>query len=121
MGFCKNLDDLRYTFLVFLVYLSYISYLYLCYMRFFLRFIFTVIAIYFLIQFQYLTGVTLSEGIPSLLVFVFILGLVNLVVGGILRLITLPMRFLTLGIIGFNISMLVVKLTDDFVTGVSLI
>jgi putative membrane protein len=89
-------------------------------MRFFLRFFVTSGIIYLLIQFQYLSGVSLNAGISSLLVFIFILGLVNLVVGWILRLITLPIRFLSLGLIGFIISVIVVKITDEFVVGVTL-
>ncbi|MBC7503760.1 phage holin family protein [Candidatus Gracilibacteria bacterium] len=90
-------------------------------MRFFFRFALTALAIYLLIQYGYLQGVTFAAGTTSLLVFTFILGLVNLIVGGALRLITFPIRWLTLGILGFAISLFVVYLTDEFVTGVTLI
>ena len=63
----------------------------------------------------------LVDSTTSLLVFTFILGLVNLIVGGILRLITLPIRILSLGIIGFCISIIVVWFTDRFVDGVILV
>ncbi len=89
-------------------------------MRFLLRFLFTAIAIYFLMYYNYLPGITLVDGTNSLLVFTFILGLVNLVVGGILRLITLPLRILSLGLIGFLISIIVVLVADEFFTGVQI-
>ena len=87
-------------------------------MRFLLRFLFTAIAIYLLMYYNYLPGISLTDGTNSLLIFTFILGLVNLVIGGILRLITLPLRILSLGLIGFIISIIVVILTDEFVTGI---
>lgn len=87
-------------------------------MRFLLRFLFTAIAIYLLMYYNYLPGISLTDGTNSLLIFTFILGLVNLVIGGILRLITLPLRILSLGLIGFIISIVVVILTDEFVTGI---
>lgn len=89
-------------------------------MRFLLRFLFTAIAIYFLMYYNYLPGITLVDGTNSLLVFTFILGLVNLVVGGILRLITLPLRILSLGLIGFLISIIVVLVADEFFAGVQI-
>ena len=49
-------------------------------MRFFFRFALTALAIYLLIQYGYLQGVTFAAGTTSLLVFTFILGLVNLIV-----------------------------------------
>jgi uncharacterized membrane protein YvlD (DUF360 family) len=42
-------------------------------------------------------------------------------IGSLLRLITLPIRWLSLGLIGSGISLLVVRLTDEFVPGVVLI
>ena len=89
-------------------------------MRFLLRFLFTAIAIYFLMYYNYLPGITLVDGTNSLLVFTFILGLVNLVVGGILRLITLPLRILSLGLIGFLISIIVVLVADEFFAGIQI-
>lgn len=49
-------------------------------MRFVLRFVLTAAAIYALIHYGYLTGVTFVSGTTSLLIFTAILGLVNLVV-----------------------------------------
>jgi putative membrane protein len=89
-------------------------------MRFILRFLLTAAIIYALIHYGYLSGVTFTSGTTSLLIFTGILGLVNLVVWGVLRFITLPIRWLTLGVLGFAISLFVVYLTDEFVTGVTL-
>lgn len=48
-------------------------------MRFILRFIGTALAIYILIHYGYLSGVTLASGNLSLLIFAGVLSLVNLV------------------------------------------
>lgn len=48
-------------------------------MRFVLRFIGTALAIYVLIHYGYLSGITLVSGNISLLIFVGVLSLVNLV------------------------------------------
>lgn len=95
-------------------------YYYFLYMRFFLRFIATALAIYFLMYFKYLPGITLTDGTNSLLIFTFILGLINLIIWGILRLITLPLRILSLWLVGFLISIIVVLITDEFVAGIEL-
>jgi putative membrane protein len=90
-------------------------------MHFIIRFILTALAIYLLIDYQYLQWVTLSNGASSLLVFTAILGLVNMTIGSLLRIITFPIRWLSLGIIGSGISLLVVRLADEAVPGVTIV
>ena len=93
-------------------------------MRFVLRFIVTAIAIYALIHYGYLSGVTFASGNSSLLIFAGVLSLVNLIIGGALRLITLPIRWLSMGIIGFAISLFVVWITVTYgysVTGTQIV
>ncbi len=89
-------------------------------MRFFLRFLITAVAVYVLIEYGYLSGIVLERWNASLLIFIFILWLVNLVLGWILRLITFPIRILSLWLVGSLISIFIVKFTDKFVTGVDI-
>lgn len=89
-------------------------------MRFFLRFLITAVAVYVLIEYRYLSGIVLERWNASLLIFIFILWLVNLVLGWILRLITFPIRILSLWLVGSLISIFIVKFTDKFVTGVDI-
>jgi uncharacterized membrane protein YvlD (DUF360 family) len=83
-------------------------------MRFVLRFIVTAISIYALIHYGYLSGITFASGNTSLLIFTGVLSLVNLIIGGALRLITLPIRWLTMGVVGFAISLFVVWITVNY-------
>lgn len=48
-----------------------------------------------------------------------VFSLVNLIIGGIARTLTAPLNFLTLGLISFLISGLIVLLTDKLVDGFS--
>ena len=50
----------------------------------------------------------------SALIFAVILSLVNLVIGSILRIITFPFNILTLGLVSFLISLLMIYITDSF-------
>lgn len=59
-------------------------------------------------------GITLSGQEPyvSALIFAVILALFNMILGGILRLITFPINFLTLGLVSFLITLLMIYLAD---------
>lgn len=79
--FCKNLDDfILYFFALSVILPIYFLVFYLFYMRFILRFILTAAAIYGLIHYGYLSGITFASGNTSLLVFTGVLSLVNLIV-----------------------------------------
>lgn len=60
-------------------------------------------------------GITLSgeNTYISALMFAVVLALVNLILGGLLRLITFPLNFLTFGLISFLITLLMIYLTDS--------
>jgi putative membrane protein len=92
-------------------------------MRFLLRFVVTALTIYALISYGYLSGIIFASGNTSLLIFTGVLSLVNLLIGGVLRLITLPIRWLTMGVVGFAISLFVVWITVNYwqsVTGTTM-
>lgn len=59
-------------------------------------------------------GITLSGNDPyvSALIFAVILALFNTILGGILRLLTFPLNFLTLGLFSFLITLLMIYLAD---------
>ena len=57
------------------------------------------------------------DGFTTSLIVAIVLALVNLVVGTLARAVTAPLNFLTLGLISFLISGLMVILTDKLVDG----
>lgn len=67
-------------------------------------------------------GITLlgEEPYVSALIFSVVLALFNLVLGGILRLITLPFNILTLGFFSFLITILMVYVADTVVDSVTI-
>jgi putative membrane protein len=85
-----------------------------------LQFFATAGALSFFIQSWYISWITLENGYTSLLIFVIILALVNLVLGTVLRIITFPIRLITFGAFSFVISCIVVKVADEFVPGVTI-
>lgn len=54
----------------------------------------------------------------SALIFAVILALINLILGTILRIITLPFNFLTLGLFSFLITLLMIYVTDSMLQGI---
>lgn len=50
----------------------------------------------------------------SALVFAVILSLVNLILGTIFRILTLPLNILTFGLVGFLLSLLMIYFADSF-------
>jgi putative membrane protein len=89
-------------------------------MRLIFQFFATSGILFFLIEWGYLSGIILEKGYSSLLVFVIILALVNLVLWTILRIITFPIRLITFGAFSFVISCIVVKVADEFVPGITI-
>jgi putative membrane protein len=63
-----------------------------------------------------LDGVTVDSA-GALLRAALLFGVLNTVLKPLLRLLTLPLAFLTLGLIWFGVSMLMLKLTDLLVGG----
>jgi putative membrane protein len=63
----------------------------------------------------FLPGVTVDNFLDAIIAGVLI-GLANATIGGILRLLTFPVNFMTLGLMSFIISVLMVLLVDHFMT-----
>jgi putative membrane protein len=63
-----------------------------------------------------LSGVTVDHA-SELIWAAFLFGILNTVLKPILRALTLPIAFITLGLIWFGVSMLMLWLTDLFVKG----
>jgi len=57
------------------------------------------------------------DGYSSALIAGILLGLVNATIGFILRILTFPLNFLTLGLVSFIISVLMVLLVDRLMDG----
>ncbi|MBP9780062.1 phage holin family protein [Candidatus Gracilibacteria bacterium] len=85
-------------------------------MKYLLQFLATAFVI--MIISQNIPGITLENGYTSALIFAVILAIVNLFLGTILRIITLPIRFITLGAFSFVILLLIVRVADELVPGV---
>ena len=59
------------------------------------------------------------DGYSSALIAALLIALANATIGFILRLLTFPINFLTLGLVSFIISVLMVMLVDRLMTGFS--
>lgn len=84
-------------------------------MKFLIQFLVTAAVIYCIAMYNVVPGITLQDGYTSALIFAVILALVNLFLGTILRIITFPLRLITLGLFSFVISVIVVLVTDQLV------
>lgn len=78
--------------------------------KFFLRIVLNGAAL--LIAQRYFPDFTLSGGTPSLLTGAVVLALLNIFVAPVLRIITTPLRWLTLGFFNIVINMAVLSLAD---------
>lgn len=65
-------------------------------MYYIVSFILSAGAIFFLANSGYIPGITLEHGYTSALIFAVVLTIVNIILGTILRIITLPLRLITL-------------------------
>ncbi|MFH1820661.1 MAG: phage holin family protein [Candidatus Nealsonbacteria bacterium] len=63
---------------------------------------------------QFVTGVEFTGTWKILILAGLILGLINVFITPLLKLITLPLRIITLGLFGFIINMAVIKFVDIF-------
>jgi putative membrane protein len=89
-------------------------------MYYLFSFIVSAGAIFFIAQSGNVDGITLADGYTSALIFAVILAIVNLLLGTILRLITFPLRLITLGLFSFVISAILVYVTDQLVDVVTI-
>lgn len=81
-----------------------------------LNFLLSVIAIY--VAAIVVPGVSISGLWPSVVVTV-VLALLNATLGILLKILTFPINFLTLGLVGFVINVTMISLTDRLVNGFS--
>ncbi len=86
-------------------------------MSYLFQFLVSAIALYFTAK--YVPGINYTSS-SALLVFVIVLALANLLLGTVLKIVTFPLKFLTLGLSSLAISLLMVYLADYFVDGISI-
>lgn len=90
-------------------------------MKYIIHFLITAAAIYIFAQSDIVPGITFSGGYTSALLFAVVLAVVNLILGTVLRIVSLPLRLITLGLFSFVISVVVIYVTDQLVPTVSII
>jgi putative membrane protein len=59
------------------------------------------------------------DGFMTALIVAIVLGLVNATIGLLLKMLTAPLNWLTLGLVSLVINVLMVLLVDNFITGFS--
>jgi putative membrane protein len=90
-------------------------------MKFLLHFLITAGIIYALAQSGSIPWIEIQGGYSSALIFAVILSLVNLLLGTLLRIITFPLRLLTLWLFSLVVTAIVVKVADEMVPTVTLV
>ncbi|MES2628363.1 MAG: phage holin family protein [Bacteroidota bacterium] len=83
-------------------------------MKLFTRFVLSVVAVYFAAS--CLPGIHIT-GFVSALIVTFVLAMFNVTLGYLLKILTFPINFLTLGLVGLVINVMMIALTDYFVEG----
>ncbi len=66
---------------------------------------------------SYFTPGVSVDGITTAIIVAVVFGLVNAIIGTVLRALTLPLNFLTFGLVSFIITILMVFLTDRWIDG----
>ena len=89
-------------------------------MYYIVSFLLSAGAIFFIANSGLIAGITLEKGYVSALIFAVVLAIINLILGTLLRIITFPIRLITLGLFSFVISLFIVYVTDYFVPVVTL-
>lgn len=97
-----------YTVLLYLLTISF--------MKFLISLLFSAVAVF--IAAYLVPGVQVDTFVTAILV-ALILGLVNATIGTILKMITAPLNWLTLGIVSLIINVLMVTFVDDIIGGFS--
>jgi putative membrane protein len=88
-------------------------------MSYLLQFLATAAALYFGTKYIPLDIMNVTGGWSSLLVFVIVLTVLNTILGTALRLVTFPVKLITLWLSSFLISILMVYITSRVVTGIN--
>jgi putative membrane protein len=81
-------------------------------MRFLLRLVITAVALW--VATRFVPGISYQGGALALLGVAVVFGLVNALLGGLLKLFTLPITILTLGLFALVINALLLWLTASF-------
>lgn len=93
-------------------------------MKLIIKFLITAAGIYYLAKYapQYtdMIQIDLDDSYKSAVIFAIILAIVNTFLGTIIRFITFPIRFLTLGIFNFVIIAFIAYITDYTYDGIYL-
>jgi putative membrane protein len=71
-----------------------------------------VMAVAFAVTAWLLTGVAVSGGLGSYLWIALVFGVINAVIGTVLRILTLPLTVITLGLFSIIVNALVLEITD---------
>ena len=79
-----------------------------------------LLAIAFLVSMHVVPGVRVKDDLPLSLLVAVVFGLVNVVLGPVLRLATLPLRILTLGLLAFVLNAALLLAADRLVPSLSL-
>lgn len=89
-------------------------------MYYIVSFLISAGAIFFIANSEYITGISLSNGYISALIFAVVLAVVNLLLGTVLRIVTFPLKLITLGLFSFVVSSILVYVTDQLVPTVTI-
>lgn len=57
------------------------------------------------------------DGVVTALIVAVVCGVLNATLGAVLKFITAPLNWLTLGIVAFVINVLIIRITDSFIVG----
>ncbi|MBP6921099.1 phage holin family protein [Candidatus Gracilibacteria bacterium] len=85
-------------------------------MKFLISLIFSALAVF---AAGYIVPGVQVDGFVTALVVALVLGLVNATVGMLLKMLTAPLNWLTLGLVSLVINVLMVLLVDNFISGFS--
>jgi putative membrane protein len=78
-----------------------------------------LLALAFFVTTQVVPGIRVTGGISAYLLTALVFGLVNSVLGPVLRIATLPLRILTLGLFAFVLNAILLLAVAHFVPGLS--
>ena len=86
-------------------------------MNLIIRLLVTAVVAFFLTKI--LSGVHF-EGFPTAIVFAIVLGILNLIVSPVLKILGLPLTIITLGLFSLVINALVILIADYFIDGMTI-
>lgn len=89
-------------------------------MKYIFHFLLTAFGIFFIARYILVDDILLTNGYTSALIFAVILSVVNLILWTILRIVTFPIRLITLWAFSIVILSVIVAITDSLVPTVTL-